>query len=88
MDDGDALLAGAIAGLGLVQLPNYIADEALARGAVVEVLEKYRPAPIPISVVYPSTRRMTPRLRVLIDAFAAADWSEVPRARPRRRRVG
>jgi DNA-binding transcriptional LysR family regulator len=84
MDDGDALLAAAIAGLGLMQLPNYIAGEALARRAVVEVLAKYRSAPIPISVVYPSTRRMTPRLRVLIDALAAADWSDAPRSRRRR----
>jgi DNA-binding transcriptional LysR family regulator len=36
------------------------------------VLAAHRPKPMPISLVYPSARHVTPRLRALIDALAPA----------------
>ena len=70
LNDGEALVAAAAEGMGLVQVPDYMAAEAIRRGRLVEVLARYRAAPLPISVVYPSTRRVTPRLRALIEALA------------------
>jgi DNA-binding transcriptional LysR family regulator len=33
----------------------------------VEVLEQFRPAPMPVSVLYPHSRQLSPRVRVFID---------------------
>jgi LysR family transcriptional regulator for bpeEF and oprC len=70
-DDGEALVQGAIEGLGLVQLPSYFFGEALHDGRLVEVLARFRPPPESISIVYPSKRQVPQRLRTLIDALSA-----------------
>jgi DNA-binding transcriptional LysR family regulator len=70
LDDGEALVEAASAGLGLVQVPDYMAADAHGAGRVVEVLREFRAPPIPISVVYPSTRTLPPRVRVFIDALS------------------
>lgn len=70
MDDGEGLVAAAVASIGLAQVPNYMAEDELAEGRLVEVLATYRPPPIPLSVVYLSSRAMTPRLRALIDVLS------------------
>jgi len=40
------------------------------RGKLVEVLPRYRPAPLPISLVYPGHRHVPLRVRALADALA------------------
>lgn len=72
LGDGESLLKLAVADLGVIQLPHYIAEPALQAGALVEVLREYRPAPTPISLVYPSHRLVPPRVRAFADALAAA----------------
>jgi DNA-binding transcriptional LysR family regulator len=72
MNDGEALVAAAVAGLGVVQVPDYIAADALRAGRLKEILQRYRAPPLPISVVYPSARSVTPRLRALLRALGAA----------------
>jgi DNA-binding transcriptional LysR family regulator len=72
-NDGEALVAAAVAELGLVQVPDYMAADALAAGQMVEVLKPWRPSPAPILLVYPSARRVTPRLRALIDILVGPD---------------
>jgi len=69
MDDGEALVAAAVAGMGLIHVPDYMAADALARRKLVEVLARYRPADVPISVVYLSARRVPPRLRAFLEAL-------------------
>lgn len=71
VNDGEGLVCAVGAGLGLAQLPDLIAADAVKSGTVVEVLAAYRPKPMPISVVFPTSRHMPPRLRVFIDALAA-----------------
>ena len=70
-DDGEAIVAGAAASMGIAQVPDYMAADALDRGELVEVMKRYRPAPLPIAIVYPSARRVTPRLKALIEALTA-----------------
>jgi len=69
MNDGEALATAAAEGLGLAQVPGYIAEDGLRTGALVEVLKSFRPSPLPVALVYPSSRQVTPRLRVLIEAL-------------------
>jgi len=70
LNDGEGLVIAAAAGLGLVQAPDIMAAEALAAGALEEVLPGYRPKPMPISIVFASSRHMPARLRAFIDALA------------------
>jgi DNA-binding transcriptional LysR family regulator len=69
LGDGEALVEMATAGIGLIQVPSYIAEDHVKRGELVEVLQKYRPAPMPISIVYPSHRHIPLRVRALVDAL-------------------
>ena len=70
VDEGEAGVAAALAGLGLVQLPDYMVEQALRDGRLREVLGSHRPAPLPISIVYPSHRHVSARLRMLIEALS------------------
>lgn len=71
LGEGEALVQAAAAGLGIVQAPTYLADLQVKRGKLVEILEKYRPPPLPISLVYPSHRHIPLRVRALADALVA-----------------
>jgi DNA-binding transcriptional LysR family regulator len=71
LGDGDALVQAAVAGLGLIQVLKHMAEGEVKRKKLVEVLGKYRPKPLPISLVYPSHRNVPLRVRVLADAIAA-----------------
>jgi len=54
-------------GFGLYQAPRlrFMAD--IAAGRLVEVLADCPPTPTPISVLYPRSRQLSPRVRVFID---------------------
>lgn len=69
LGEAEALVEAARAGIGLVQVPDHMAVDAIRAGHVVEVLESYRPTPLPINIVYPASRLLPPRVRVLIDAL-------------------
>jgi DNA-binding transcriptional LysR family regulator len=75
MNDGEALVAAAVAGFGLAQVPDLMAEGELRAGRLVEVLKAFRPPPLPIALVYPSSRQVTPRLRALIDALTGESAS-------------
>ncbi len=65
--DGDAIIAMAVADMGLCQMPAVLIREHLASGALVPVLEELRGPDIPVQVVWPSARQASPRVRFLID---------------------
>ncbi|MEW6690007.1 MAG: LysR family transcriptional regulator [Pseudomonadota bacterium] len=70
LGDGEALVQAAAAGLGLIQVPSYMAEHEVKRGRLVQILQDYRPAPLSISLVYPSHRHVPSRVRALADALA------------------
>ncbi|MGE8066669.1 LysR family transcriptional regulator [Pseudomonas sp. NPDC089569] len=59
--------ASAIAGLGLIQCPHYRMETQIAQGLIREVLTDTPPPPMPISVLYPHNRHLSPRVRVFVD---------------------
>ncbi len=69
--DGGALCEAACAGYGLAQMHNYYLDNEIARGKLVSVLDKLKPAPDPIWLVYPPTRHLTPKVRAFVDFMTA-----------------
>ena len=66
----ESYLATARLGLGLVQVPRFHAAADLAEGTLVQVLADCPPSPIPISLLYPRSRQLSPRVRVFVDWFA------------------
>lgn len=67
--DGDALLAAALAGAGLAQLPTWLVQEQLASGALVPVMQDCTGAEMPIHAVWPRSRYLKPAQRAVIDAL-------------------
>lgn len=67
--EGDALanVTLARAGAGLVQIYDFVVADDLARGALVEVLEAYRGAARPFSLVYPRGAALSRAARALYD---------------------
>lgn len=63
----DTSAEAARLGLGLVQAPRYRFADDLASGRLLEVLADFPPTPTPVSVLYPSSRQLSPRVRVFID---------------------
>ncbi|WP_194788392.1 LysR family transcriptional regulator [Pseudomonas sp. UFMG81] len=70
VDDGNAYLAAGLAGLGVLWLPDYMAREQVACGALVRLFEDWQLAPMPLYVAYPPNRHVGARLRVFIDWVA------------------
>ena len=54
-------------GFGLMQAPRYRYAADLAAGRLVEVMRGHPPSPTPISVLYPKSRQLSPRVRAFID---------------------
>ncbi|WP_343584592.1 LysR family transcriptional regulator [Herbaspirillum sp.] len=61
--------AACQAGLGMIQLPlvGPRKRRLLAQGALVEVLPQYRPAPMPVSLLYASRRHVPARVAEFMD---------------------
>lgn len=67
VNGAEAYIACALAGLGLIQIPVYDVRDHLARGELVEVLPAHRPAPLPMTLLYPHRRHASRRLRAFMD---------------------
>lgn len=66
----ESYFAAAKLGLGLIQIPRYHADYALRTGELVQVLEDFPPTSSSVSVLYPHSRQLSPRVRVFINWLA------------------
>jgi len=54
-------------GFGLYQAPRRRFGADIAEGRLIEVLPNHPPTPTPISVLYPRSRQLSPRVRVFVD---------------------
>jgi LysR family transcriptional regulator for bpeEF and oprC len=81
LNDGEGMVQAAVLGLGLAQVPDYMAEDELASKQLVEVLREHRPPPMPIHAVMPGQRLVPARVRVLLEALDR--WPAT--ARPPRR---
>lgn len=68
-NDTLAYVQCGLEGQGLIRLADFAAEPYLVRGELVEVLSAFRPAPVPISILFPSGRHLSPAVRVF------ADWA-------------
>lgn len=67
VDDGNAYLAAALAGLGVAWLPRYMADAHAGRGELVPLFAGWTMAPMPLSLAWRPRPYVSARLRAFID---------------------
>ena len=70
-DNGTALLAAAIAGLGIAYLPDWLTHEHVASGALVPVMTRHPPPPAGAYVVRPPGQHPARKIRVLTELLIA-----------------
>lgn len=63
----DALLAAARRGLGLLYTADFVVAEALEAGSLLTVLDAYQPPPGVFWALWPSSRQLSPKVRVFVD---------------------
>ncbi len=66
---GDGLIAAAVLGLGLVQLPSHMVAHEVDAGKLEEVLVRFRPKPLLVSLQYAANHHVPRRLLLLRDAL-------------------
>ncbi len=77
-NNGDALMAGAASGLGIILQPAFIVHQALEDGRLVEVLAAYPAGELTIHAIYPPTRHLSARVRTFIDHLVACYQPRTP----------
>jgi LysR family transcriptional regulator for bpeEF and oprC len=70
VNDADAYVTCGLEGFGLIQPALFMVLPHLRAGQLVEVLPELKPLPMPISVVYPHSRHLSPKVRVFVDWIA------------------
>ncbi|TIX72319.1 MAG: LysR family transcriptional regulator, partial [Mesorhizobium sp.] len=63
----DTVATLVLQGFGLYQAPRRRFAADIEAGRLVEVLPDNPPTPTPISVLYPRSRQLSPRVRVFVD---------------------
>lgn len=66
----EAAIDAAAAGLGVARVLSYQAQEAIAAGRIVPILERFEPAPLPVHLLHGEGRDPRPKLRAFV-ALAA-----------------
>ena len=70
VNNGQALLNLAVAGMGILLQPASLVRNALASGRLIYLLPDYEPPTHPMHILYAPDRRITPKLRSFLDFVA------------------
>ena len=77
-NNGDALLAAALAGAGVVVQPTFIVGDALRAGHLVRLLPGWEVGSLAVQAIYPSARNLSPKVRGFVDHLAAQFGARPP----------
>ncbi len=67
VNEGNAYVAGATAGLGIIQVPEFTAQHQLESGELREILTDWTARSMQLYVVYGPQRHLSNKLRVFVD---------------------
>jgi DNA-binding transcriptional LysR family regulator len=70
VNNGEALMKAAEAGLGIAMVPSFMLGDAVAAGRLVELLAGRPPDLLGVHAVYPEGRYVQPKLRAFVDFLA------------------
>jgi DNA-binding transcriptional LysR family regulator len=63
----EAVLRATLSGLGIGCMPDFLVRESLAQGALQTILEAYITNRDQFSMIWPSSRNLSPKVRVFVD---------------------
>lgn len=70
INNGDAIVAAALAGIGICQLPSFMVQGYLTEGKLEKVLGDYGAGSLPINALYPQNRHLSSKVRAFIEWVA------------------
>jgi len=79
-DNGTALVAAAVAGLGIAYLPDDITHAHVASGALVAIMTRYPPPPAGAYVLRPAGQHPARKIRVLTELLI--EYCDQPHVQP------
>ena len=86
LNDTTAYTAAGLAGLGIVQMPNFLLEPLLADGTFEQVLAEWSSDSIPVHLVYPQNRHLSAKVRVFVEwvaeLFSNHPGMRLPKAPP------
>lgn len=79
-NNGDTCRAAALAGQGIVLLPDFIVGDDIEAGRLIELLPDYTAGELGVHAVYPSRRHVAPKIRAMLaflsEQLGGADAAE------------
>lgn len=75
--NAEACVQAAELGLGLACVPAFVAGEALRAGRLVRLLPEFEPDPYDVHVLYPHSRHLAAKVRLLVD-FLSERYRQTP----------
>lgn len=70
VNDSNAYTAAGLAGLGIVQMPNFLMEPMIQDGRFEMILGDWTSDPLPVHVVYPQNRHLSAKVRVFVEWVA------------------
>lgn len=67
INDAVSSIAAAEAGDGITIALSYMVAEMIKKGRLVTVLDEFTPPAVPVSLVYPQSRLVSPKVRAFVD---------------------
>ena len=62
-----AVLGMTLSDMGIACMPDFLVRDALASGDLCQVMAEHTNAPSPMSLLWPSSRHLSPKVRVFVD---------------------
>ncbi|MET0319940.1 MAG: LysR family transcriptional regulator [Duganella sp.] len=86
VNDTNAYIAAGLAGLGILQMPNFMLEPLVADGRFTTILDDWITDPLPVHVVYPQNRHLSAKVRVFVEwvaeLFSNHPGMRLPKAPP------
>jgi len=67
LNDSNAYVHAGLAGLGVIQMTDYLLLQHVAAGRMVQLLPDWTSDPIPVHIVYPQNRHLSAKVRVFVE---------------------
>jgi LysR family transcriptional regulator for bpeEF and oprC len=70
LNDSNAYVHAGLAGLGIIQMTDYLLDQHVEAGRMVQLLADWSSDPLPVHIVYPQNRHLSAKVRVFVEWVA------------------
>ena len=67
LNDSNAYVTAGLAGLGVIQMTDYLLLRHVQEGRMVQLLPDWSSDPLPVHVVYPQNRHLSAKVRVFVE---------------------